>query len=153
MALYYNAFHKHIPASCTPTSTLENVLRALQASKLSDRTKTLLPSLQQVETTCRNVTWVVHYWKDCLNCQPDLTQPHQFGFAFDASTRQYTWTDMVTCSAMAQQPHNTQHHPPNPLKRMAAGVDDNAPSQREGEEEEEPCMLIPIDPTINVTLS
>ncbi len=38
---------------------------------------------------------MVHYWKDCLNASPDISDPLLFGFAFDEKRHQFSWADLV----------------------------------------------------------
>lgn len=98
-SIYKIAFKKYIQDS--RQSTIESLLQSLNTSSISERNRTLLPTLKQIDTTCRNVAWVVHYWKDCINTAPDLSQPTMYGFVYDDSTRQFTWTDVAQDSLNA----------------------------------------------------
>lgn len=56
--LYKQKFAKH-----TQGETLDEILLALQNSKLSQRIKDQLPSLARVEVTMRNINWLLVYWE------------------------------------------------------------------------------------------
>jgi hypothetical protein len=58
--LYCNKFDKHAVGVNLP-----DVLRSLQCSKLGDRIKQQLPSAERVDTTMRNINWVLKYW-ECI---------------------------------------------------------------------------------------
>jgi hypothetical protein len=62
--LYKNNFAKH-----THGSTLQSVLSSVQSSKLSVSTKTKMPSAARVETTIKNINWLLIYWK-CFSPVP-----------------------------------------------------------------------------------
>jgi hypothetical protein len=62
--LYKKNFAKH-----THGGPLKNVLSSLQSSKLAPRTKSQLPSAARIETTIKNINWLLIYWK-CLSPIP-----------------------------------------------------------------------------------
>lgn len=90
--IYSIAFAKNIH-SRPPTAAA--LLEALHASTMAERNKSLLPTINQLDVTCRNVAWVVHYWSSCINCKPDETQSVMYGFVYDDSIKQYTWCDIA----------------------------------------------------------
>lgn len=57
-SLYKNNFSKH-----THGTSLKSVLSSLQVSKLSEKTKRELPSVARIETTIKNINWLLIYWK------------------------------------------------------------------------------------------
>jgi hypothetical protein len=63
-ALYKDNFAKH-----THGASLVSVFSSLQSSKLSDRTKSQLPSVARIETTVKNINWLLLYW----NCVPPIS--------------------------------------------------------------------------------
>lgn len=71
--LYHSKFQKHAPTR----RGLRAVLAELQASGLSERTKATLPTPERIESTVRNVNWVLQYWR-CAEC-PDPVAP-EFGY-------------------------------------------------------------------------
>eukprot|EP00961_Rhodomonas_salina_P305070 3941838-Rhodomonas_salina.4 len=111
--IYRHLFQQHIPKLRQGSKdSLSHMVQSLQASKLADRTKTLLPSIDQIHTTCRNVCWVIHYWRDCINAQPECNLSSHFGFVYNTSTRQYTWADILPPSIPDHQKqawHTIQH--------------------------------------------
>eukprot|EP00961_Rhodomonas_salina_P294711 3934805-Rhodomonas_salina.2 len=100
--IYSRVFEKYLTNQTQ--KTIQSLLHSVQTSKLSDRSKQLLPDIEQIDTTCRNVTWVVHYWKDCINTTPDFSQPQIYGFVLDEKERHYTWTDKLPDT----RKHNTE---------------------------------------------
>ena len=65
-----------------------DILCELMASKLSDKTKANLAAAGRIETTIRNVNWVLQYWT-CEAC-PDPVGP-QFGYRLERpGVAQYT---------------------------------------------------------------
>ena len=59
--IYLNVYNKH--TNGVP-SNLRAILSALSnSSKLSERTKKLLPSYERVAVSVRNVNWVLYYWR------------------------------------------------------------------------------------------
>ena len=62
-SVYLSKFSSHFFSRSTPAGGgLRNVLRHLQNSKLADKTKRQLPSFERVETTFRNINWLLRYW-------------------------------------------------------------------------------------------
>lgn len=70
--VYHCKFSKH-----APDADLRGVLAALEASKLSDKTKARLPSPETVRCTLQNVNWLLRYWRELS--PPDPVQS-QFGY-------------------------------------------------------------------------
>lgn len=66
--LYAEAYRKHVGFS----SDLNIVLEALHKSKLSGRTKSMLPTVGRVDTTVRNINWLLQYWR-CNEIRRDET--------------------------------------------------------------------------------
>lgn len=131
--IYFHAFRNHF-FWIDPKFSIETALSTLQKTpKISDRNKGMLPSAKQVLTTCRNVSWVVHYWKDCINEAPDLTQALMYGFVYNPKTRQYTWPDLLETDADV-----------DPVERKRKNQPQSAP-------EDEPSMLVLMDPTVMLT--
>jgi hypothetical protein len=98
--LYRNKFSKH-----TGGTDLTGVMRDLN-QKLGDRNKKLLPSASRVDTTIRNINWILLYWQcveplevdnqwDYMLACPDPICP-EFGFAYRTTTtnkRVVVWGD------------------------------------------------------------
>ena len=59
-AVYANKYSAHVKAS----PSLQHVLLALRASKLSERTRDSLPDVPRVKCTVRNINWLIRYWRD-----------------------------------------------------------------------------------------
>ena len=66
--VYYEKFNKHCHGG-----NLRSVLSALRESKLSERTKGMLPDLSTLECTANNVNWLLQYW---LRACDDTTQQY-----------------------------------------------------------------------------
>ena len=66
--VYYEKFNKHCHGG-----NLRSVLSALRESKLSERTKGMLPELSTLECTANNVNWLLQYW---LRACDDTTQQY-----------------------------------------------------------------------------
>jgi hypothetical protein len=66
-ALYKDNFAKHTNGS----SSLVSVFSSLQSSKLADRTKSQLPSVARIETTVKNINWLLIYW-NCVSPIPSV---------------------------------------------------------------------------------
>jgi hypothetical protein len=61
--LYAAIFERHLKGLAKPKKgRLDAVLEHLQGSSLSPLTKERLPSLEKVQTTVRNLGWVMEYW-------------------------------------------------------------------------------------------
>jgi hypothetical protein len=69
--LYKNNFVKH-----TQGSNLVSVFSSLQSSKLADRTKSQLPSVARIETTVKNINWLLIYW-NCVSPIPSVVPDTQ----------------------------------------------------------------------------
>jgi hypothetical protein len=108
--LYKKNYAKH-----THGVGLKSVLASLQSSKLSDRTKGQLPSVACMETTVKNINWLLIYWQ-CLSpvatvvpetqdeidsvpiwdhsvCFPDAVVP-EYGFKRVGKAGSVQWLDM-----------------------------------------------------------
>lgn len=131
--IYRAAFEKQLKHLPRPKD-IRTALQGLQSSELSQRSKALLPSAEQVHTTCRNVCWVVHYWKDCINSTPDLSQELMYWFVYDPSNRQYTWSDLAAKPA----PLDAQHESEMAVDSAEGGAANGT-------------MLFLMDPTTNAT--
>ena len=66
--VYYEKFKKHCHGG-----NLRAVLSALHDSKLSERTKGMLPGVTTMECTVNNVNWLLQYW---LRAYDDVTQQY-----------------------------------------------------------------------------
>ena len=66
--VYYEKFQRHCHRG-----NLRSVLSALSGSKLSERTRKLLPVLSTLECTAQNVNWLLQYW---LRACDDETQQY-----------------------------------------------------------------------------
>lgn len=98
-SIYVNKFSTHF-AGGGKNEGLRHVLRQLQQSgRLAERTKKQLPSFERVETTFRNINWLLQYWLcrppqqlqdegrsswDHSACYPDPISP-EFGFKLVAT--------------------------------------------------------------------
>ena len=70
--VYLENYRKHISGV---SSSLNGVLGALaRCPKLSDRTKTLLPSESRVQATIRNINWLLRYWACDQPCRTDPSE-------------------------------------------------------------------------------
>lgn len=58
--IYSNKFSKVIPSVCPSYEQTYSLL--LKAPKMAERTKSSIPSPEQVETTIKNCNWVLQYW-------------------------------------------------------------------------------------------
>eukprot|EP00961_Rhodomonas_salina_P231900 3132826-Rhodomonas_salina.4 len=140
--IYRHLFQQHIPRPKQDnTDPVLHMVQSLQASKLADRTKTLLPSIEQIHTTCRNVCWVVHYWRDCINAQPECTLSSHFGFVYNTSTRQYTWADTLPPCPMPEQTWLTVQNSANASKTTVEMHDDDP--KMEVDETQTKQLIIP----------
>ena len=72
--IYQRKFERHTKLT---GNNIDSVLEALQASSLSEKTRSLIPSKAVLHCTVRNTNWLLHYWLD--EAYPDPVQP-QFGF-------------------------------------------------------------------------
>lgn len=64
-------------ANHTTAADLPGIMQQLHLSKLSDKTKQALPTLQDVRVTIRNINWVIQYWR--MQTYPDPVQD-KYGF-------------------------------------------------------------------------
>jgi hypothetical protein len=132
--IYFHTFRNHF-FWVNPKYSIETTMTVLKKTpKISDRNKNMLPSPKQILTTCRNVCWVVHYWKDCINATPDLTQALMYGFAFNERTRQYTWSDLLENGVEDDSGAGATKRKRQPENTVAV--------------EDEPSMLVLMDPTV-----
>lgn len=124
--IYECKFSTHVPVSIKSSGSSKNtnsntnklrlVLDSLKkgGSKLADRTKKQLPSYERVETTFRNINWLLRYWMceppsplssqqqqqqwDYSTCYPDPISA-EFGFVLSSSSSRgkkpgvVTWMD------------------------------------------------------------
>ena len=79
-SIYSNKFPKHCGSAAGPAGGLDGVLASLQSSKLSNRKKETLPSRLQIDTTIRNVNWVLYYWSACENSAHESPLDGSYGF-------------------------------------------------------------------------
>lgn len=70
-------YHEKFPKHTQSRRGVRAVLAELRASGVSERTKATLPTPERLETTVRNVNWVLQYWR-CEPC-PDPVDP-AFGY-------------------------------------------------------------------------
>jgi len=62
-SLYARIYTKHVAlASTSNINNMDAVLARLHASTLSDKTKNDLPTHDSLNTTLRNIEWVINYW-------------------------------------------------------------------------------------------
>jgi hypothetical protein len=87
--LYKTSYVRHLPSNCL---TLTSILKHLMKSSLSSTTKSKLPTQLQVETSIKNVKWVVRYWKT-HNGLVDTPLDGSNGFSSCENTRQVIFTD------------------------------------------------------------
>jgi hypothetical protein len=87
--LYKTSYVRHLPSNCL---TLTSILKHLMKSSLSSTTKSKLPTQFQVETSIKNVKWVVRYWKT-HNGLVDTPLDGSNGFSSCENTRQVIFTD------------------------------------------------------------
>jgi hypothetical protein len=71
--IYGNAFYAHVRDDTLP---LHGVRGAIQNSKLSSKTKSLIPSLERAACTAKNANFIMSYW---LGHDPDSMDP-SYGF-------------------------------------------------------------------------
>jgi hypothetical protein len=104
--IYANKYEQHIKSLTTSQrQDIRLVLGCLQKSKLSDKTKKELPSVERIETTFRNINWLLQYWmcKDPLpledgqgwdysSCFPDPICD-EYGFKVVPNTGKVAWLD------------------------------------------------------------
>lgn len=110
-SIYLHKFSSHFfgrrPASQQKGATgLRAVLLQLRdSSRLADRTKAQLPSFERVETTFKNISWLLQYWMcrppghaenkeggwDHSACYPDPISPE---FGFKAHRGKIRWLDV-----------------------------------------------------------
>lgn len=64
--IYREEFAKHVGAA----DGYDALLAQLQASKLSDKVRESLPTRARLETTVRNLNWVMAYWHCRNSCPP-----------------------------------------------------------------------------------
>ena len=57
--IYSHVYSKHVK---TQEPSIDMVLEDLQNSKLSDKIKSEMPTYCSLESTIRNIQWVVNYW-------------------------------------------------------------------------------------------
>ena len=108
--IYERKFSTHFPSGKRGCSRKELgfVLDALKgsSSKLAEKTKRELPSHERVETTFRNINWLLRYWMcetpchhsgswDYSACYPDPISP-EFGFVMDGKKKVVRWMDSAT---------------------------------------------------------
>jgi hypothetical protein len=95
--IYQHKFAKQLSSSGGTSVLLSDVLGALKgpSSKLAEKTRRELPTTERVETTFRNINWLLCYWMcvppsstltsstsqwDYNACYPDPISP-EYGFA------------------------------------------------------------------------
>ena len=62
-SLYTRIYTKHVQGGeYNPTNTMQVVLQRLHSSTLSEKTKLELPTHVSLNTTLRNIEWVINYW-------------------------------------------------------------------------------------------
>ena len=72
--LYHEKFTKHADAR----RGIALVLEQLRGSGMSQRTKDSLPTPERIDTTVRNVNWVLRYWR----CEPTCPDPVDVEFGY-----------------------------------------------------------------------
>ena len=58
-AIYHRKYHGH-----TSDSRLDTVLSEIKSSKLSEKTKALIPDRATLHCTVRNINWLLCYWRE-----------------------------------------------------------------------------------------
>ena len=61
--IYAVKFRTHV-TNRPSQSSLKTILATLRASKLSERTRSFLPTNEQILCTVRNVNWILRYWRN-----------------------------------------------------------------------------------------
>jgi hypothetical protein len=78
--IYASKYASHVK---TPPTSLRHVFETLHQSKLSQRTRDSLPSVQRILCTIRNVNWLIKYWREPSLVPSPLLQEEgvaKFGF-------------------------------------------------------------------------
>ena len=75
--IYSEKFPRHAPSR----RGIGAVLAELKGSGLSQRVKDSLPTPERIESTVRNVNWVLTYWR-CAACPDPVCE--EFGYRRDA---------------------------------------------------------------------
>jgi hypothetical protein len=91
--LYSNVYDRHLKHSTE--DDLTSVLSCLSTSKLSERTKARLPSVERVIATLRNLLWVVTYWST-ENGVPETPLDGTYGFARHPETGDVCFSDAMS---------------------------------------------------------
>lgn len=87
--IYHLKFSKHVKSK----RGAKEVLSEIQAAKkISDLTKSRMPTPERLEVTVRNVNWVLQYWQ--CEAMPDPVSP-QFGYALKGGVPCYE--DLASC--------------------------------------------------------
>lgn len=82
------------------TRGLHNTLRALQYSKLSERTKQSLPTVDYIGTSIANANWIISYWAG------DIRNELDYGYCRDG--KRLVYADQVTMHP-AQKKHKNKN--------------------------------------------
>ena len=98
LQLYRAKFHTHTKA-WGPIASLGGLLTELhRASRLSDRIKHTLPTVERITCTVRNANWVLAYWGGCGEHGVDPPNPVQPAYGFRQLANGATdYADLCCC--------------------------------------------------------
>jgi hypothetical protein len=98
LQLYRAKFHTHTKA-WGPIASLGGLLTELhRASRLSDRVKKTLPTVERITCTVRNANWVLAYWGGCGDHGVDPPNPVQPAYGFRQLANGATdYADLCCC--------------------------------------------------------
>jgi len=83
-------YHQKFPSHVESRRGIRLVLSELERSKISQRTKDTLPTPERIETTVRNVNWVLQYW----TCAP-APDPLDDAYGYRAIRGRAQYLDLV----------------------------------------------------------
>jgi hypothetical protein len=106
--MYINKYSHHVRTlTSLQRQDIQAVLQCLKQGKLSDKTKKELPSAERINTTFRNINWLLQYWMcreplplengeagswNYATCYPDPVCD-EFGFKLLPKTGKVAWLD------------------------------------------------------------
>jgi len=83
VGIYSQVFRKHVKCA---DACMVAVLTELNNSSLSDKLKTELPTYFSLDSTIRNIQWVINYW-NLENTDPQCDPAGSHGFVVDSKHR------------------------------------------------------------------
>ena len=92
--IYALNYNKHVNKAAVPF-TLKGVLDSLHVSRLSDGTKSKLPTIERMLMTLRNLNWVIQYWS-MENGLVETPLDGTYGYANDSVTGNTTFADLLS---------------------------------------------------------